>query len=116
MKFSQYLLGPTDPALFSACVFFAAIGVVLMLLIGTTMRNKDSEQSPLGFSWKYLRSDNAKRIYANVIVVLLALRFTPELFGFDLSVWKALCIGMSSDGIMLIIKQKTSILDPKKES
>lgn len=114
MKFKDYLLGPTEPTLFGACIFFAAIGIFLFLLLGTTARDKTSDlTSPKEFSFSYLWSDNMKRIYASGLCVLMALRFTPELFGWELNVWKAFCIGFGFDGLMFFIKQKTNLLDPK---
>lgn len=112
-EFFRHLLGPTDPAFFAACVFFAGVGVFLVLLIGTRLRDKGSATSPEQFSWAYLWSDNARRIYASAICVLLSLRFAPELFDWELTLFKALCIGLAWDGILLFVKQKTNILDPK---
>ncbi len=112
-SFIQYVLGPTDPALFFASILFAAIGVLFILLLGTTLRDRKSPHSPEKWSWSYLLSDNAKRIYASIIAVLLSLRFMPELFGWELNPWRAVCVGMTWDTILLVIKQKTSILDPK---
>lgn len=112
-EFFRYILGPTEPAFFAACVFFAAIGVFLVLLMGTSLRDKSSPGSPETFSWSYLWSDNARRIYASSICVLLSLRFAPEIFDWELTLFKALCIGLAWDTILLIVKQKTNILDPK---
>lgn len=114
-SFWNHVIGPTDPALFAACIFFAAIGVFFVLLIGTRLRDKQSPNSPQKFSWAYLWSDNARRIYASAIAVLLTLRFMPEpqLLGWELTPWKALCVGTAWDTILLFVKQKTSILDPK---
>jgi hypothetical protein len=114
MKFSDYLLGPTPPPLFLACLLFAALGIFLVLLLGTRLRDKNSPYSPAKFDWNYLFSDNAKRIYASILAVVITLRFLPELTGWELDPWKALCVGTAWDGILLWIKQKTSILDPKK--
>lgn len=112
-QFWQHVIGPTEPGLFAACIFFAAVGVFLVLLLGTTLRKKDSPDSPITFSWSYLWSDNARRIYASVIAVLVTLRFMPELFSMELKPWTALCVGMAWDTILLVVKQKTAILDPK---
>lgn len=116
-QFFGYLLGNTEPALFAACVVVAAIGIFLVLLTGTRLRDKTSDtSSPQKFSWSYLWSDNAKRIYSSVIATLLTLRFAPELLGFDLTPFHALGIGLAWDGLALLIKQKTAILDPKAKS
>ena len=107
------LLGSIDGGFFFTCVFFAAMGILLVLLMGTTTRNVDSTTSPKQFSWKYLWSDNTKRILASVIATLATLRFMTELTGMPLTEFGAFCIGMGWDGISFFIKQKTSILDPK---
>lgn len=109
----KYILGNTDPALFGEALFWATIGVFFVLLIGTRLRDPQSQYSPTHFSWRYLFSDNAKRIYASIIAVLASLRFMPELFGWELSAWKGFVIGMGWDTIALIVKQKTNLLDPK---
>lgn len=114
--YKTYILGDIDPGLFTAAFIFACIGILLTLLLGTTVRDVKSDSSPQHFSWKYLWSDNTKRIIANVICVLLTLRFMPEVMGIELSVWKGLIVGLSWDTLFLIIKQKTSILDPKPKS
>jgi hypothetical protein len=110
----QYILGGVDPTFFAACVFFAAVGIFFVLLMGTNLREKNSVNSPERFSWKYLWSDNARRVYASALATLLTLRFMTELTGWELNQWKSLCVGMMWDGIALFIKQKTAILDPKK--
>lgn len=113
MTFKQYLLGSIDPALFAACVFFAAVGILFVLLMGTRLRDPQSLSSPAEFSWKYLRTDNFRRILASSIAVLITLRFMPELTGWQLSPWKGLVVGAAWDSIALFIKQKTNLLDPK---
>lgn len=109
----EYLLGGIDPGLFGACVVAALVGAFIILLSGTGLRDPKSESSPQGFSWAYLMSDNFKRIIVNILVIIVALRFMPEILNTDLTMWKGLCVGIGSDGLLLLIKQKTSWLDPK---
>lgn len=111
--FKTYLLGGIDPALYAACFVGACAGILLTLLLGSTVRDPSSIGSPTHFSWKYLWRDNLKRILANVIAVIVTLRFMPEIFNWELSVWKGFVVGMSWDLIALVIKQKTNFLDPK---
>lgn len=115
IKINPYILGDIDPALFVACLFFAFLGVMIVLLAGTKLRDPNSGASPSKFSWKYLWNDNLKRIILNIVCVVITLRFMPEITGWDLSVFKGLCIGLAWDGIFLLIKQKTAILDPNKK-
>lgn len=111
--FKTYILGDIDPALFGASLVYACLGILLTLLLGTTVRDVHSEFSPDHFSWKYLWNDNTKRLLANFICVPLTLRFMPEVLGVELTVWKGLIVGLTWDTLFLIIKQKTNWLDPK---
>lgn len=108
------LLGSIDPSLYVAAFVAALVGVLFTLLVGSTLRSVKSANSPQDFSWSYLLSDNAKRIYANILVIIVTLRFMPEVLGVELSVWKGFIVGVSYDALALIIKQKTKLLDPKK--
>jgi|SRR5690606_19441157 hypothetical protein len=112
----EYILGGIDPIFFSACVFFAGVGILFVLLLGTNLRDKRSPTSPEKFSWKYLWNDNTKRIAASIIATLVSLRFMTELTGWELNQWRSFCIGCAFDGIALFIKQKTNFLDPKPKS
>jgi len=115
IKINPYILGDVEPTLFIAACFFAAIGIFIVLLMGTRLRDPNSIASPEGFSWRYLFNDNAKRIYASVLCVLVALRFLPETFGIQLSPWMGFVVGTCFDGLFLIIKQKTSLFDPRNK-
>jgi hypothetical protein len=110
----QYILGGVDPGLFGASVFFALIGILVVLLLGTKLRDPNSGTSPVKFSWAYMFSDNAKRIYGNLLCVLVTLRFMPEILNMELKPWYGFVVGTLWDGLFLLIKQKTSLLDPKK--
>lgn len=115
IKINPYILGDVEPALFIASAFFAFIGILIVLLLGTRLRDKESETSPEHFSWRYLLSDNAKRIFASVLCTLVVLRFMPEVLGVKLSAWMGFVVGTFWDGIALIIKQKTTLLDPRNK-
>lgn len=113
IKINPYILGDIEPALFIAAMLFAMIGVFIVLLLGTRLREKESVTSPTVFSWKYLFSDNAKRILGSVLCVLVTLRFMPEILNVQLSAWMGFVVGTFWDGLALIIKQKTSLFDPR---
>jgi hypothetical protein len=115
-QFFKYILGNTEPALFAACIVFAGLGILLVLLLGTNLRDKTSVESPQKFSWNYLMSDNARRIYSSALATIITLRFMPELTGWSLSMFNAFVIGTMWDGIALFIKQKTSLLDPRNKT
>lgn len=114
MKYmNKYILGEIDPGLYMASLLFAFVGVLITLLVGSTMRDPNSKYSPVKFSWRFLIYDNAKRILLNILLIMVSLRFMTEITGWEISVWKGFIIGISYDSLLLIIKQKTSILDPK---
>lgn len=115
LKINPYILGDVEPALFIAATFFAFIGITIVLLLGTRLRDPNSDSSPQGFSWKYLWSDNTKRILASVLCTLVVLRFMPEILNIQLSPWMGFVVGTFWDGIALIIKQKTTLLDPRNK-
>lgn len=102
-----------NPSVLGAAFFFALIGIFITLLLGTTARIPASPASPTHFSWSYLWSDNFKRIVATLLMVIVSLRFMPDLFGFQLSSWHGFIVGSGWDGLAFIIKQKTKLLDPK---
>jgi len=110
----QEIIGTQSPAVMLGALFFALVGILFVLLMGTTVRDVRSVQSPVHFSWNYLFCDNAKRIYAGLLAVLISIRFAPELFNFDLKVWHGFMIGTVWDGLAFFIKQHTNFLDPKK--
>lgn len=113
-KLTGYLFGGVDPLYFLVCVLFLCLGIFLMLLWGTKLRDKSSPSSPVPFSWKYLWTDNFKRYFTSGLCALIALRFMKDLTGWDLNEFRAFCVGLSFDGIALFIKQKTSLFDPKQ--
>lgn len=112
-EFINILLGQQPLVNFLALVFFALLGAALSLLLQASNRNPNSDTSPLHFSWTFFFSDNAKRIVAGVILIFIALRFTPELFGVDVNAFWALVIGFTNDKIAQILKDKTNILGSK---
>jgi hypothetical protein len=111
--FWHEILGKSDPGTLAAAFVFALIGHFIVLLAGTTLRNPTSPNSPVKFSWPYLFCDNAKRITYVILLIIVALRFMPDLFGMPLTSFSGFLVGSGLDSIALAIKQKTHLLDPK---
>jgi len=112
----QGLLGDIEPLFFLWCAFWACIGVIITLLAGTMVRDPESKCSPRKWSFLYLIRDNYKRIIWNAVLIFIAIRFYEDITGWALTHWSALCIGLSFDTILMIIKQKSSWLDPSKKA
>lgn len=100
------LLGGQQPSQFLVNILFALIGVVLTMLLSTTFRDIDSKRTPVEFSWSFFLQDNIKRLIAGIIMIFLALRFTPDIFGVQLSNWLAVIIGLINDSLALLIRNK----------
>ena len=113
-QFLQLVIGTDDIISFGGLVFFAGLGVLLGLLLGSTKRDIGSENTPFEFSWKFLWSDNVKRIVASIILIFVALRFTPELFGVHITNFWAFAIGLGSDQLAGFVKSKTNLLNTRK--
>jgi len=108
--FIDSLLGGQEAPIFLTNAFFALLGVVLTLLLSTTFRDVESKRTPVAFSWRFFWIDNRKRIAAGIILIYLALRFTEELFGVEVSNFFSVLIGCINDQIAFIVKDKISAL------
>lgn len=109
-EFLNYLLGEGSIAQLAAAIIFAVVGAFLCILLSTTKRDPLSNGSPVAFSWKYLWSDNQKKIYATIILIPLSLRFSRELFGSELTMYFALGIGVICDQLPVLIKKIRSAI------
>lgn len=101
-----------DPGVMAAAFVFALIGHALVLLGGTMLRNPASPASPVKFSFSYLLWDNAKRIFYVLLLIIVGIRFLPDLTGMQVTSWGGLLVGAGLDSLALLIKQKTRLLDP----
>jgi ABC-type methionine transport system permease subunit len=112
-EFTSILLGDQPAVMFFALLFYALMGAFLGLLLQTTTRHVNSQRTPYYFSWQFLLSDNVKRIVAGLILIYVALRFTPELFGVNITPFWAIVIGLANDKIAEVLKNKTNLLGKK---
>lgn len=112
-EFTSILLGDQSAATFFAMLFFSLLGAFLSLLLQANTRKVLSEKSPYHFSWNFLFSDNARRLLAGFILILIALRFTKDLFGIEINAFWALAIGVVNDKIAEVLKTKTNLLGQK---
>lgn len=112
MTFWERILGSSDHGLLAASFIYAIIGHCIVLLLGTTLRDPSSLNSPKDFSLKYLIYDNFKRIATVVLLIVVSLRFSPDLLGRQLNEFTGFLVGIGLDGVALLLKQKTKIFDP----
>lgn len=103
-----------DPAILGAAFSFAILGQLLLLLGGTALRDPKSPTSPEKWSFGYLLYDNAKRIIFVLLLIIISLRFAPDLLGLQINAFTGFLVGIGLDSIALVIKQKSKIFDPKQ--
>lgn len=106
----QKIIGSNDLSSFAAAIFFALIGVFLSLLLQTTSRDINAKSTPFHFSWSFFLADNVKRIIAGLVMIFIAIRFYPEMFGKPIDEYLAFLIGMGLDKVAEILKNASGIL------
>lgn len=127
MENYSFLFGIVPAKMFFAMVAFAAVGVIVALLIDSTRRNKSSKSTPEKFSFWFLIKDNWKTILLAALAVLLTLRFAPFLFpdqftqenlsspmGVEKWLFGSVIIGLLYNTLLQIWKQKADILKAKR--
>lgn len=92
-KFISLLLGTNDLPTYLAALFFAFLGVLIVLLINAQKRDKHSANTPYKFSISFLFWDNIREIMLGFLLILLALRFSIEYAGEELTMYYALGVG-----------------------
>jgi len=99
-KFIRLLLGNNDLPTFCAAMVIALAGALISLKIKAGKRDKLSPETPFQFSWKFLVQDNLLKLFAGILPVVIAIRFSSEFFGQDLTMGFAFLIGLGSDSIL----------------
>ena len=128
MENYSFLLGFIPAKMFLAMIGFAFIGIIVALLIDATKRNHASASTPMKFSWKFLLVDNWKTILLTALAVLITLRFVSSVFpgqfidsdlasptGAEKWLFGSFLIGLAYNTILQTLKQKTEILQAKRE-
>lgn len=99
--FLKLILGDQTKGSFLAYLLFAIIGIIIKLLYHVTQRDANSPNTPVAFSWKFMLTDNALRLFASLalslFVVIICIRFCNEILNTTLSPIVALLIGYGSD-------------------
>lgn len=105
-EFLQLVIGTENWPMYFAEWFFAGVGVAISLLMEVRKRDVNSVRSPEHFSFSFLFSDNARRIYLSLLLIFVALRFSNDLIGVQISLWISLLIGLGFDKLAEVAKKK----------
>lgn len=106
--FSEYwniLLGEIKPIEFLALVSWGIVGIIVNVLIHASTRDVDDPCSPETFSWKYLLCDNYKRIIIGILLLIIGIRFSYEIFGFSITAFSSFWIGLTFHKLINIFRK-----------
>ncbi len=101
-----YYLGTPDLNLFLSSLFFGYLGALCLILMEVGARDTTTLYSPTHFSWSWFFKDNCVKILLDIILIAVAIRFLPQLFGTALDPFKSFIIGLGVD--QLAAKAKTA--------
>jgi hypothetical protein len=94
-KFIILITGTTDTPTYLAGLFFALIGLAFHFKSKVAKRNAHSKNTPYVFSWRFFTQDNLVELVFSIIAILLALRFSVEYAGTQITMFYALGIGLA---------------------
>lgn len=106
----QDFLGDMDKSLFIAMCLWGYIGMVVNLLSDVSKRNPKSKKSPKEFSFTYWLKDNWHRTLLSIIMVPISIITFTEMFGMEISIFRAMGVGFISDYLIDILKRRTNII------
>ena len=116
-EFFSLLLGNASPIQFLAITFIAYLTAFTMLLVGTTKRDPASPRTPFNFSWAFLLGDEAKRIVGNLLLIILAIRFSQQWISPEYNTFAGFVIGLISAKLVpLFIALQEFFADKVKSS
>jgi len=111
--FTELFGADASPANVTAAFIFVLLGALLNILIEVSGRNKDSERSPVQFSFSFFLQDNWQRISLTLLVCIIGVMVGSELIKLlgvyipeNLARLTPLIIGVLSDWIPMKIKEK----------
>jgi low temperature requirement protein LtrA len=92
-NFLNLILGTNDIPTYCASLVFALLGVVVVLLLKAQKRDKTSRSTPYQFNFWFLILDNLREVVLGFLLLLLALRFSVEYAGTEITMYYALGLG-----------------------
>jgi len=100
----ELIFGTTDLPQVVVGFVFSILGALLSLLLNGNTRDIASPRTPIKFSYKFLFSDNLRRLVITSVLIIVFIRFTKELLGVNLTTYWAFFIGFCSDKLSEYLK------------
>lgn len=112
--FINYITGTTDYPFYMAQWFFAIVGLAISILLHARTRDKQSDNTPDQFSFRFLILDNYKRLFLSVLLIFIFIRFPDMLLTnfpaletlSEIRLGSALLIGLMLDKLAEWLKTK----------
>ena len=112
-ELAGHLLGNMTPAYFVASFIFVLCGAAITIMLDVHTRNKSSERSPESFRWSFFWKDNRLRFILNILIAIFIIRFFSDIFGIQLYMYSAFCVGASFDGMIVVYKKLQRVFKNK---
>lgn len=103
------IFGSIGVANFIVMLVFAMIGASISLTVFTAARKSSNNK------WRCIIPDNIQRIVGGTLLVIVCIRFAPEILGIKPTPFAGLVIGISFDSLGAILK-RFKVIDSKKPS
>lgn len=104
IDFVKQLLGGYEFLQFLGFLFWALVGAYILMQIHANTRDVKSARTPVQWSWKTFAKDNVRRIFFNLVLIIVVIRFSKETTGRSINDFWALVIGLSSDGLAMLLQ------------
>lgn len=112
-ELNQLLFGQMTLAYMVGALIFIIIGAALMMYINVLQRDKDSDNTPYKFSWRYWFKANWWRPLANVAVSFIAIRFFKEFTGLEVNMFFCFVIGLAFDYVLILLREFSFLVRKK---
>lgn len=104
-KLIESILGGYDFFTFLGFLFWALIGAYIVVQFNANNRDVISVRTPVSFSWGFWFKDNVRRVVFTSVLIITTVRFSKDITGREINEFWSLVIGLSSDGLALLLNQ-----------
>ena len=109
-ELKQILLGTVSLSQIVGFGFWMLLAGITHMFYDYSERDVSSKATPEKLSLKFWWLDNWKRVVLNLLVTIIILRFSKQLFGDSMNAFMALIIGFNIEQIIAGLKKKMTSL------
>lgn len=97
------LFGDITIAKYIAYFIFILLGVLASVRLSAFTRDKESPNTPVRFSYKFITVDNIYRVVSSMAVAFIVIRFSNQISGKEINDFGAVCIGLAFDQVLFYL-------------